>query len=209
MGTISTIIEAIAWLHSFGKEDVKEVKEETEELLSDLSKSLTNLHDLTCEISSLSSRAAALSNTQFVEAFQDVQIYADRFYFDDASVSAAHTRCGNVGRDVARIKFKLVKFLRTDLGKWNEADHQLNEIIFADNRILNEYQNNISLLRGSMSHVSELIKNGEVDEARKACIVLGHTLQDDLTRLREGVKQMQVAFDYVRQVVNYSIGHMN
>jgi hypothetical protein len=183
LGTISTIIGAIAWLHSFGKEDVKQVKEETEELISDLSKS-------------------TLSNTQFVEAFQDVQNYADKFYFDDASIRAAHTRCGNVGRDVDRIKFKLVKFLRTDLGKWNEADQQLNQIIFADNSILYEYQNNLDRLKGSMSLVSELIKKGEVDEARKACIVLGRTLQDDLTSLRDGVEQMRVALDYVRQVVN-------
>ena len=202
LGTISTIIGAISWLHSFGKEDIKDVKKETTELLNDLSKSLVNLYDLTEAIGSLSKKASRLSDVEFVEAFENVQDYASRFYFDQSTISSARTHCSAVQRDAERIKFKLVKFLRTNIGKWDEANQHLDNIIHDDGRIMHDYDSNMSRLKQELSEVSTLLQNRKTVEARQKYEALGNALQDDLNQLREGVDRMQAAFTHMRDIVN-------
>ena len=199
---MTTIIGAITWLHSFGKGDIAKVKQETEELLVDLSKSLVNMHDLATSIAGLCRRVPSLSDHDFVEAFQDIKVYAEQFYFNDKSIRSARTRCGDVARDIERIKFKLVTILRSDLGKWKEVDEHFRLIVDEDDLILQDYKNNIDLLKDRLSDVEKLILDGKVDQARLRFEELGKDLNADCICLRKGVDEMEAAFSLVREAVS-------
>lgn len=201
LGMITTIIGAITWLHSFGKEDIKGVKQETEELLSDLAKSLVNLFDITQSINELSQRLPSLSDAEFTAAFRDVQGYAERFYFNDEAISSARTHCGDVERDIERIKFKIVNFLRVDLGRWKEADQSFDQIVHDDNRLLQEYEDNVNRLKQGLVAVASFIEKAAVAEARRRYEALGSSLQKDLDELRKGVDEMKSTYAFVRGIV--------
>ena len=100
LGTVASIVKGLAWIHSFSADEITNVKKETEELLTDLSKSLVNLYDVVEKITNLSKRLPQLSDQAYGEEFRSVYAYCNRFYFDQNDISKARTHCGDVERDV-------------------------------------------------------------------------------------------------------------
>jgi hypothetical protein len=192
--TIKGIIDSFSWILTLGKSELVHVKSETNEVISELSKSLRSLWDVTKEIANLSE----VDLTK--EQFEDRWDYFFSFYVGDQNISAARTHCGNVMRDVERIKFKLAKILHTDIGRWRDVDKALISIIEEDPVILENYDACIASLENRMSEIRGHFDAGDVVLARQSYATLKQDIEDDIRQLREGIVTMEQAIDHVNRI---------
>jgi hypothetical protein len=192
--TINGIMESLNWIITLGKSDIDGVKEETNELIRELSKSLKNLWDITKEITKIP------VNHLTKEKFDDRYDYFFTFYLGDENISAARTHCGNVLRDVKRIKFKLAKILHTNIGKWKEADEKLNSIVEEYPNILEDYNKSIASLESRMKEIRAHFDSRDVASARQSYATLKRDLENDIKRLRKGVLIMEEAIEHVNKI---------
>jgi hypothetical protein len=159
LSSIKASVDAIAWIATLGGSDVRNVRDETDELLQELSRSLKSLWDVTREIT-------RLSPSDFNEkSFEAVYDYFKGFYLDPADISKARTHCGNVERTVGRIKFKLASILHTDMGKWEETSQHLGTIIGQDGNILDSYDRSIAVLNAVLQDIYERLVQGDREGA--------------------------------------------
>ena len=192
--TIQGIIGTLKWVLTLGKSEVIHVKKETDEVINEPSKSLMNLWDIMKEITNL-------SEVDFTkEQFENRYDYFLNFYFGDRNISAARTHCGNVVREVDRIKFKLAKILHTNIGRWEEADKKLSYLKEADPVILYDYDSCISSLHDRMKLIKGHFDAGEVTSAMQSYSTLKIDLENDINQLREGVETMELAINHINKI---------
>ena len=191
---VQAIIGFLNWTLTLGKSDLEHVQKETDELIRDLSASLTNLWDVTVEVTKFA------DTTVTKEDFEGVYDYFYQFFLGDENVSSARTHCGHVERDVGRVKFRLAKALQTDIGEWTEVDQKLSGIIHQDGRILTDYDNCIDTLHDKLRKIQQDFDSGAVAAARESYSTLKRGLRDDIEQLRLGVKAMDEAINHVRTV---------
>jgi hypothetical protein len=194
LASVKAIVGALRWISTLGKSDVKDVQKEVDELIAELSKSLTSLWDLTKSITAIPEEQ--FSKKRFVE----VQDYFTTFYAGDHNISAARTRCGNVERSVGRIIFKLTHFLHTDVGKWGEAWTQLREIVHTDGQILEDYDKSVAKIHKRLGAIRADLDARKKKAPRDSYYKLKDDLREDVEQLRKGVEQMEKALGRVRRV---------
>ncbi len=194
LGSVQEILKTLKWVLTLGQSDVKDVKDEIDELIRELSASLTNLWDITTKVSEI--RDADFTQ----ERFEVIRDYFLRFYFGQQNVSSARTHCGNVERDVERIKFKLFKFLHTDIGRWKEVDDKLAGIVDVDVDILRHYDNCIDSLDQRLTGIKEKLDKGQLDTAKASYKELKRDLESDIRELNLGVQTMRQGLDHIRTI---------
>jgi DNA repair exonuclease SbcCD ATPase subunit len=191
---VKTITGALDWLLTLGARDVKHVKEQIKELISHLSASAVSLWDATKEIS-------RLQENQFnKQSFIDVYDYFTGFYFAPEHISAARTHCTVVARDLERIKFKLAKILRTDLGKWKEADTQFQAIIDADEEILKTYQTSIEELKTHLDQIKADFDARRPAAAKKSYFGLKEKVRSDLNAMKKTLSKIEAAYNHIERI---------
>jgi hypothetical protein len=186
-------VEAFAWLMSLGASEIKHVKDETQELLNHLAKSLRSLWDITNEV-------ARLSDEDFRSRFQGVYKYFKDFYYDPEHIEKARTHCSDLDRDIGRIKFKLSVFLRTDIGKWRQAKEGLRHTVLEDHAYINAYKQNFKLLNSKLNEINNLLRENKEKEALAAYQALRIDLSEDLDHLNDYIERMREADTYIRQI---------
>jgi hypothetical protein len=191
--SISNIIKSLNWILTLGKSDIVHVQKETDNLIRELSKSLTNLWDVTRELTKHSE--SDFTKERFDEAYD----YFYSFYLGHENISTARTHCSTVQRDVGRIKFKIAKILHTDIGKWTDVDQKLSGIVDADDAILGDYDNCIDTLYNRVQVIRHHLDAGDVDSARQGYGSLKRDLENDIEQLRQGVATMEAAINHVRK----------
>lgn len=124
-----------------------------------------------------------------------------RFYVGDWNISPARTHCGNVERTVERIKFKLPKILHTELGKWDEVDEQLEQIVAQDGNILREYDASINKLDSNLREIKVLLEQEAFVVGKQKYYGLKKNLEADIRRLKSGVERMEQASNHINKIV--------
>ena len=194
LATVKPIVDGIVWLASLGASEIRQVKDETQELLRHLSKSLKSLWEVTREV-------AKLSDQSFKSEFPGVYDYFKKFYYDLEAFEGARTHCSDLKRDVGRITFKLSVFLRTDIGKWSQAYQELNLGLLDDVSYMQEYRENFELLNTKLNEIQSLLQQGKDEDALKAYQILRSDLSRDLDHLNDYIDRMRKSDTYIREIV--------
>ena len=192
--SLGEILKTLKWLSTLGLSELKDVKMDVIDLISELSKSLTSLWEVVTQATNIKKKKFGK------ESFGTAYDYFLGFYAGDWNISPARTHCGNVERAVGRIKFKVGKILHTDLGKWNEVDEKLKEIVDGDGVILYEYDQSIKNLDSEMNQIKTLLDKDKDSEAKTRYYDLKAKLESDIRFLRKGIKRMEMAIDHVNKV---------
>src|SRR5712692_6484411 len=150
MNTVKPIVEGMKWLVTLTAAEIKNVKDETQQLLGHLSASLIGLWEVTKEVSKL-------SDQDFKTGFPAVYEYFKKFYYDPKAFEQVRTHCSDLKRDEGRISFKLSKFLRTDIGKWKDANQKLQFSLLEDASYIVDYQQNFELLNTRLNEIHGLL----------------------------------------------------
>ena len=114
------------------------------------------------------------------------------------NISPSRTNCGNVIRSKNRIKFKVSKKLHGDLGRWEEVDKKIEFIGNADPVILDEYDSSIQKIDNRLQEIRKAI-DYDIESAKKQYLCLKNDLKSDIRFLKNGVKKMVIAIDYVNK----------
>jgi hypothetical protein len=192
LGTIKEIVKALEWIATLGKSEIKDYKNEVNDLISELSKSLTNLWDVVKQLTAIKEKNFSK------DSFHEVYDYFFSFYAGDWNISPARTHCGNVIRSTNRIKFKVSKRLHGDLGRWKEIDKKIDFIGSADPVILDEYDGSIQKIDSRLKEIRKAIDN-DIEDAKKQYFSLKDNLRSDIRFLKNGVKKMEIAIDHVNK----------
>ena len=194
LATVKPVVDGIIWLASLGAAEIRQVKDETQELLRHLARSLKSLWEVTREVTKL-------SDESFKSEFPGVYDYFKRFYYDLDAFEGARTHCSDLKRDIGRITFRLAVFLRTDIGKWSEAYQQLNLGLLDDAVYMHDYRENYELLNTRLNEISELHRQGKDQAALEAYRVLRSELSGDLDHLNNYIDRMRKSDTHVREIV--------
>jgi hypothetical protein len=188
------IAKALEWFLTLGRTELRQVRGEAEELLSDLRKSLVNLWDVTKEVT----RTAPSDLT--METFQPVYDYFTRFYLNPENISAARTHCGHVQRDIDRLTFKLGTLLHTDLGRWSDAKLHLSDVIVNDPVLIASYGRSIDQIHQHLEAIDAAFRAGDVPRARAMYAAMGESLRPDILKLEKVVATMEKANQHLWSV---------
>ena len=194
LATVKPIVDGIVWLASLGASEIKHVKDETQELLTHLARSLKSLWEVTREV-------AKLSDQSFQSEFPGVYDYFKKFYYDLEAFEGARTHCSDLKRNVGRITFRLSVFLRTDIGKWSQAYQQLNLSLLEDVSYMHEYRENFELLNTKLNAIQSLLQEGKHADALNAYQILRNDLSRDLDHLNNYINSMRKSDSYIRELV--------
>lgn len=194
LSSIKVIVDFFAWTITLGATDVAKAKEETKQLLESLSRSLTSLWDVTTEVTRL--KPGEFNK----DTFERVYDYFRRFYLNPEDIERARSHCGDVGRHIGRITYKISTILHADLGKWNEARSKLDRIVGWDDDILASYGNSISWLDSQLKEIRGTLDAGNESLALSKYSSLKAKLEKDIEVLHCGVKVMREADKHIREI---------
>lgn len=185
----------LKWLANWEPTHVKVVQQEMDDLVNNLTMSLKNLHTAVCEITDLPPEK--LDRKSF-EAKYD---YFINFYLGHENISMARTHCGNVERDVKRMRFKLERAGFTDVGEWQSVDQFIDEIKSGDDMLLQSYDNSVSEIQRRLDGIKTELESGNVSEARSKYLQLKKDLTADILELNKGKNAMERAKNHLRKVL--------
>ena len=186
--------KALEWFLTLGRSELRQVRGEAEELLSDLRKSLVNLWDVATEVTRTDPSDLTM------QTFQPVYEYFTRFYLNPQNISAARTHCGYVERDIDRLTFKLGTLLHTDLGRWSDAKMHLNDVIVNDVVLITSYDRSIAEIREHLQAIDTAFRAGDVTKARTTYSSMRESLRPDILRLEKFVATMEKANQHLWSV---------
>jgi hypothetical protein len=192
---IKAIGEAIIWLKNLSDQEVKDVKDETQQLLFDLSKSLVILHDVTRKVSGLTDEQ--FKNGEFRAIFDHFKgIYYNNEYYVNA-----HTHCSDLERDVGSITLRLSLFLKAPLGKWKDASEELKFAVLEDNSVIEDFKKNFDQINQRLVEINNLMKESRADQSLEKYRQFRLDIKDDLDYLHEKIQNMRDADARIRRIV--------
>jgi hypothetical protein len=106
LAAIEAIGKGIVWLKNLSDEEVRSVKDQTRELLHDLSRGLMILYDVTSTVSGLNDDQ--FNKGEFSLVFNNFK----KIYYDNEYYANANTRCSDLERDVESISLRISLFLK-------------------------------------------------------------------------------------------------
>ena len=192
--SIKEIANAFKWILGIGKDDIKHVRDETEELLHHLSKSVKSLRQVVSEVTSLSE--SEFDDKRFSKIYDHFKL----FYLYPEHQDKARTHCSDLQRDIGRIEHKLAHVLRTDLGKWKLAKNALGCIIDGDLAILESYSDCIKDLDSRLKRIQADLESGHESRARESYLQMKKDLSADIEELRSAIQIMREADAHIRTI---------
>jgi hypothetical protein len=94
-----------------------------------------------------------------------------------------------------RITFKLAKVLRTNLGKWKEADTHFQAIIDADPVFLGAYQMSIEQLKKHLDQIKADFDARRPAAAKKSYFALKEKVRSDLIEMKKTLTKIEAAYN--------------
>ncbi len=192
--SITGIAKALEWFLTLGRSELRQVRGDAEELLSDLRKSLVNLWDVATEVT----RPDPSDLT--MQTFQPVYDYFIRFYLNPDNISAARTHCGYVERDIDRLTFKLGTLLHSDLGRWSDAKMHLSDVIVNDIVLITSYDRSIAEIHQHLQAIDTAFRAGDMATARATYAAMRESLRPDILQLEKFVAAMEKANQHLWSV---------
>lgn len=191
---IKGILNLLETLHTFGRDELAGVQEETEELIRDISRSLVSLYDIVTEVT-------RLKVEEFdEESFDEIYKYFYRFYLNPEDIYKARTHCSNLKRNVGRIKYKLALLPRTDIGKWNDVSMNIESNQDLDEEILRDYNRSIDSLKERLDEIHNKLSEGDCSAGTDIYRRLKDDLYSDIEQLRTAVSKMKAVAAHVREI---------
>jgi hypothetical protein len=189
--TINPILDGLNWILSLSSSDTKNLKEEIEELIADLSKSLRGLWNITREISNF-------PDENLERNFPCLYTHFKCFYYGNEAFQAVRTHCSSLQRDLDRVRFKVSFFIRADLGKWKDANNSLQFGLLNDINYENDYRQNYENLNTRLSEINESFRGGHSEQASQLFTLLKKDLQQDLDYLHNHIKVLEDTNEHIR-----------
>jgi len=188
-------LNPFAWFLSLGKGDIDHVKSEIADLLHHSSQSLRSLLEL-------SQTLEDIPRSDFSkERFGPIANHCWWFFTTDRGLQKARTHCTDIQRDVARIKFKMAKILRTENQNWKGINDAFGRIMDADRVYLHNYEDELSRIGGELSAIDELLKKGATDAAWQRYGDLRSSLTQSRQSLSNEIAQMQKAQIHIHELL--------
>ena len=192
---LKVLLNPLDWFLSIGKSDVEHVKSEIADLLQHSSQSLRSLLELVNVLQDIP-RGKFSQQT-----FGPIANHCLWFFTSPEAAQQARTHCTDIRRDVARIKFKTAKFLRTENQDWKGIDWAFNRLMDADHYYLHHYELELTRIGSALSDIGKLLKKGNTDEAWQRYIKLRKSLTDSCASLSSEIAKMQKAQTHVHTLL--------
>ena len=176
---LKELLEPLDWFLSIGKGDVENVKTEISDLLQHSSQSLKSLLELYTVLEDL-------SRSDFTQqTFGPIANHCLWFFTSPDSIQRTRTHCTDIKRDVARIKFKMAKILRTENQDWKGIDKAFNRLMDADHYYQHLYENELHRIGYELTEIGELLSKDTIDSAYNQYV----ELRSSLTRMLQRSQQ--------------------
>ncbi len=192
---LKVLLSPLKWFLSIGKEDVDHVKVEIADLLQHSSQSLKSLLELSTVLEEIPRKKFSQ------ETFGPIGNHYLLFFTSPQAAQQARTHCTDIQRDVARIKFKMSKILRTENRDWKGIDKAFQGLMDADHYYLHHYEHELMRIGSILSDISELLKNKKTDAAWKQYLELRKSLTRSCTSLANEIAKMQRAQTHIHALL--------
>ena len=180
-------INAFNWFLRIGKQDVDNVKSEIADLLQHSSQSLKSLIELYTVLEDIP------RNKFSKQTFGPIANHCLWFFTSPDAAQKARTHCSDIKRDVARIKFKMAKILRTENHDWKGIDSAFNRLMDADHYYLHLYEIELMRIGSELKKIDELLNKRKVDSAYDQYLELRKSLTNRYDALSNEISKMQKA----------------
>ena len=134
------------------------------------------------------------------DTFLPVYFHCVTNYTSPEAARHARSHCTDIMRDVERIKFKVTKILRTEIGHWTSLDEAFAKFSNADDDFLDQFEKDMQLVDAELQQIFNLIQTNQ-QAAWQKYDQLRITLAADLAKLSGEFRKMREAEDHVRKVL--------
>ncbi|MCL4801152.1 MAG: hypothetical protein KJ025_16275 [Burkholderiales bacterium] len=191
---VKALGETFLWFLSLGESDAKQIRDELQDLLSHCSQTLKSLGELTEAL-------YGMKPEQFTEqTYLPVYFHCVNNYTSPEAARRARSHCTDIQRDVARMRFKLTRLLRTEIGSWKSLDAAFGRLVDADEDFLDQFEKDMSRVDRELTEVVGLLGKDR-QEAWRRYEELRSALLQDLAGLSKEFRNMREAEDHIRRVL--------
>ena len=195
ISNLKVLLNPLDWFLSIGKADVEHVKAEVADLLQHSSQSLKSLIEL-------SSVLEDIPRGDFSQqTFGPIANHCLWFFTSPQAAQQARTHCTDIKRDVARIKFRMAKVLRTENQDWKGIDRAFNRLMDADHYYLHLYEQEMHRIGSALNSVGEQLSNDHTDAAWNQYTELRRSLAGTCGTLSNEIAKMQKAQTHVHALL--------
>lgn len=192
---LKVLLSPLEWFLSIGKEDVEHVKAEIADLLQHSSQSLKSLLELSAVLEEIPRGKFSQ------ETFGPIANHCLWFFTSPQAAQQARTHCTDIQRDVARIKFKMAKILRTENRDWKGIEKAFQRLMDADHYYLHHYEHELMRIGSTLSEISDLLKKNQADAAWRRYLKLRKSLTNSCALLANEIAKMQKAQTHVHALL--------
>jgi len=192
---LKVLSNPLDWFLSIGKGDVEHVKAEIADLLQHSSQSLKSLLELYTVLEDI-----PRSNFS-QQTFGPIANHCLWFFTSPDAVQRARTHCTDIKRDVARIKFKMAKILRTENLDWKGIDKAFNRLMDADHYYQHLYEMELHRIGHELSEINKSSSEDAVDSAYNQYVELRKSLTKSCDALSNEISKMQTAQTHVHELL--------
>ena len=192
---LKVLLSSLDWFLSIGKGDVEHIKGEIADLLQHSSQSLKSL----LEMSDILEDIPMGDFSQ--QTFGPIANHCLWFFTSPHAAQQARTHCTDIQRDVARIKFKMAKILRTENQDWKGIDDAFRRLMDADHYYLHHYEMELGRIGSELSDIGNLLDKGKTKEAWQRYVDLRKSLTHSRKSLSREIAKMQQAQTHVHMLL--------
>ena len=192
---LKVLLNPLDWFLNIGKGEADHVKAEIAELLQHSSQSLKSILELYTVLEDIP-RGDFSQQT-----FGPIANHCLWFFTSPDAVQQARTHCTDIKRDVARIKFKMAKILRTENQDWKGIDKAFNRLMDADHYYQHLYENELFRIGHELSDIGNSLSNDTVDSAYNQYVELRKSLTNSCESLSNEISKMQKAQTHVHELL--------
>ena len=192
---LKVLLNPLDWFLSIGRGDAEHVKAEIADLLQHSSQSLKSLLELYTILEDIP-RSYFSQQT-----FGPIANHCLWFFTSPDAVQQARTHCTDIKRDVARIKFKMAKILRTENLDWKGIDKAFNRLMDADYYYQHLYEMELHRIGIELNKINKLLSDDSVDSAYNQYVELRKSLTKSCDALSSEISKMQKAQTHVHELL--------
>jgi hypothetical protein len=195
LGWFRVFANPFGWFLSLGKADAKHIKEEIKDLLQHCSQSLRSLIEL-------SDTLEQIPFDQFTkERFLPISNHCLWFFTSPEAAQKARTHCTDIERDVARIEFKMAKFLRTEDRNWKGINDAFHTLMDSDHQFLRQYATELERIGEELNTIEKLLNDHKKKQAWEAYNKLRSSLINSKKSFSNEISRMQSAQTHVHELL--------
>jgi hypothetical protein len=142
---------------------------------------------------SLDDTLADIPIQDFSGKFWSIANYCFLFFTSPDAAQKARTHCTDIGRDVARINFKMAKVLRSENLDWKGINSAFSELLDADTSYLYVYAEELERLGKELDAIGNILNAGETQRTWDKYQALRASIQTSRRSMSDQIALMQKA----------------